>query len=83
MTDANTPATPAAQAYAGAHAVADRRTGPGRRMSPADRDLAARFDQVQAIAHLERQVAMLSKEVLKCKDVCRGCAGFSGYSDHD
>ena len=83
MTDANTPATPAAQAYASAHLGADRRTGPGRRLSAADRDLAARFDQVQAIAHLERQVAMLSKEVLKCKDVCRGCAGFSGYSDHD
>jgi len=83
MIDANTPATPAAQTYAGAHPGADRRTGPGRRMSAADRDLAARFDQVQAIAHLERQVAMLTKEVLRCKDVCRGCAGFSGYSDHD
>ena len=76
MTDA---LNPAAQTYAGAHAVADRRTGPGRRMSAADRDLAARFDQLQAIAHLERQVTMLSKEVLKLKDVCRSCAGFSAH----
>ena len=36
--------------------------------------------QALGLALLEKQVTMLRAEVLKLKDVCRGCAGFS---DHD
>lgn len=75
MIDANTPAALATPV------MADRRTGPNRRHAPDAGDMAAQLSiQVLGLALLEKQVTMLRAEVLKLKDVCRGCAGFS---DHD
>ena len=74
MTDANTPAAPATPA------MPDRRTGHNRRHAPDAGDVAAQLSiQVLGLALLEKQVTMLRAEVLKLKDVCRGCAGFSGH----
>ena len=75
MTDANTQVNPATPA------MPDRRTGINRRHAPGAGDMAVRLSaQALGLALLEKQVTMLRAEVLKLKDVCRGCAGFS---DHD
>ena len=62
------------------HAGPDRRTGPSRRHTPDAGDLATQLSiHVLGQALLEKQVSMLRAEVLKLKDVCRSCAGFSAH----
>jgi len=73
MTTTTEPTTPAFDGP-------DRRIGPGRRHAPdAQEQTAMLLGHAVALALLEKQVAMLRAEVLRVKDTCRSCAGFSAH----